>query len=115
MEALSWSKVTVKTFIMLQTIYNSKLYELVIHQQIQKQQKSYHKKYSASLLKFSFGITWINSILKHIKKENSYIKQFSTLKIMINVSWAGNQHIIMLSGGSCDTEGISKLTGINYI
>ncbi len=53
--------------------------------------------------------------LKHIKKENSYIKQFSTLNIMRNVSWAGNQHIRMLSGGSCDTEGISKLTGINYI
>ncbi len=28
----------------------------------------------------------------------------STLLIMRNVSWAANQHIRMISEGSCDTE-----------
>jgi len=48
---------------------------------------------------------------------------FSTLIIVIiNVSWAANQHIRMISEGSCDTEDWSNdaensalITGINYI
>ncbi len=46
---------------------------------------------------------------------------FSTL-VIINVSWAANLHIIMISGGSCDTEDWSNdaentalITGINNI
>ncbi len=31
-------------------------------------------------------------------------KLFLTLKIIRNVSWAANQHIRMISEGSCDTE-----------
>jgi len=31
-------------------------------------------------------------------------KQFLTLIIKINVSWAPNQHIRMISDGLCDTE-----------
>ncbi len=47
---------------------------------------------------------------------------FSTLIIIRNVSWAANQHIIMISEGSCDTEDWSNdaentalITEINYI
>ncbi len=49
---------------------------------------------------------------------------FPTLIIIIkkNVSWAANQHIRMISEGSCDTEDWSNdvdnsalSTGINYI
>ncbi len=46
---------------------------------------------------------------------------FSTLIIIRNVSWAANQHIIMISEGSCDTEDCSNdaentalITEINY-
>ncbi len=31
-------------------------------------------------------------------------QQFSTFIIIRNVSWAANQHIRMISEGSCDTE-----------
>ncbi len=47
---------------------------------------------------------------------------FSTLVIIRNVCWAANQHIRMISEGSCDTEDWSNdaensasITGINYI
>ncbi len=46
---------------------------------------------------------------------------FSTLIIIINVCWAANQHIRMISEGSCDTEdwindaeNSALITGINY-
>ncbi len=49
-------------------------------------------------------------------------KLFSTLIIIRNVYWAGNQYIRMISEGSCDTEDWSNdaensalITGINYI
>ncbi len=54
-------------------------------------------------------------------KNPEYIP-FSTLIIIRNVSWAANQHIIMISEGSCDTEDWSNdaensalITGINYV
>ncbi len=47
---------------------------------------------------------------------------FSTLILIRNVSWAANQHIRMISEGSCDTEDWSNdaensalITEINYI
>ncbi len=49
---------------------------------------------------------------------------FSTLIIIRNVSWAANQHIRIISEGSCDTENWSRpndaehsvlIPGINYI
>ncbi len=50
------------------------------------------------------------------------ITQFSTLIIIRNVSWAVNQHIRVISDGSCDTEDCSNdaensalITGTNYI
>ncbi len=43
-------------------------------------------------------------------------KLISTLIIIRNVSWAANQHIRMISEGSCDTEDWSNhcITEINY-
>ncbi len=37
-------------------------------------------------------------------KKYEAAKLFSTLIIIINVSWAANQHIRMISERSCDTE-----------
>jgi len=49
-------------------------------------------------------------------------QMFSWLIIVINVSWAANHHIRVISDGSCDTEDWSNdaensalITGINYI
>ncbi len=65
--------------------------------------------------------------LLHIKRiMKKYILQFaqlfSRLTVIINVSWAANQYIIMISEGSCNTEDWSNdaentalTTGINYI
>ncbi len=36
--------------------------------------------------------------------QKSASQQFSTLIKIINVSWAENKHIRMISEGSCDTE-----------
>ncbi len=51
-----------------------------------------------------------------------FTQLFSRLTVIINVSWAANQHIVMISEGSCDTEDWSNdaenkalITGINYI
>ena len=90
--ALNWSKVTVKTFIMLQKI----IFQI-----------------NAVLLNFLF-------IKESWKKKNIVHKYFVQL-YTINVSWAANQHIRMISEGSCDTEDWSNdaensalITGINY-
>ncbi len=40
---------------------------------------------------------------------------FPTLIIIINVSWAANQHIRMISEGSCDTEDWSNDTEISAL
>ncbi len=51
---------------------------------------------------------WIFYLLNNPKKISQFPQKywaaqlFSTL--LINVSWAANQHIIMISEGSCDTE-----------
>ncbi len=51
---------------------------------------------------------WIFYLLNNPKKIFQFPQKywaaqlFSTL--LINVSWAANQHIIMISEGSCDTE-----------
>ncbi len=50
-----------------------------------------------------------NTILKEYWKISVFTKYevaqlFSTLIIIINVSWAANPHIRMISEGSCDTE-----------
>ena len=59
------------------------------------------------------------SIHQGILKKSTQL--FSTLIIIINVSWAADQHIRMISEGSCDTEDWSNdaensalITGINY-
>ncbi len=53
------------------------------------------------------------------KKKNEEAQLFSTLIIIRNDSWAANQHIRMISEGSCDAEDWSNdaenNTGINYI
>ncbi len=77
---LNWSEVTVKPFIMLQkmTVSNKCCsFELSVHQRILKEM--YH-----SFHKILISTTVFNSIE--------------------NVSWAPNQHIRMISEGSCDTE-----------
>jgi len=84
---------TVKTFMMLQKI----LFQINVF-----------------LLSFLF-------IKKSWKKNCTQL--FSRLIIIIiNVSWASNHHIRMISEGSCDTEDCSNdaensalITGINYI
>ena len=95
-DALNWSKVTVKTFIMLQKI----LFQI-----------------NAVLLNFLFiKESWeIKCVTDSTKK------LFSTLIIIINVSWASNHHIRVISEGSCDTEDWSNdaensalITGIYY-
>ncbi len=50
----------------------------------------------------------------------STIQKFSTLIIIRHVSWAANQHIRMISEGSCDTKDWTwifsfAIIGINYI
>ncbi len=78
--ALNWLKVTVKTFIINKISLSNKCcsFELSIHQKILKQNVSLFPHEAAQL--------------------------FSTLIIIRNVSWAANQHIRMISEGSCDTE-----------
>ncbi len=75
-DALNWSKVTVKIFIILQKISISNKccsFELSIHLWILKNKMyQFPQKYSAAQL-------------------------FSTLIIIRNVSWAANQHIRMIS------------------
>ncbi len=48
----------------------------------------------------------INESIKmhHGFHKNGLPEQFSALVIIINVSWGPNQHIQMISKGSCDTE-----------
>jgi len=41
--------------------------------------------------------------------------RFSTLVIIINVSWAANQLIRMISVWSCDNENSALITELNYI
>ncbi len=43
----------------------------------------------------------------HKKYEAS--QQYSTLITIMSVSWAANQHIRMISGGSCDTVIMLKI------
>jgi len=53
------------------------------------------------------------------KKCCGFTKISSILIIIINVSWATNQYIKMISEGSCDTETeeekLALITGIKYI
>ncbi len=75
-DALNWSKVTVKTFIMLQKI-------------------------SISNFLFSISISVLFLIMKNkmsrFPQKYWSAQLFSTLIIIRNVSWASNQHIIMIS------------------
>ncbi len=44
--------------------------------------------------------------------------KISSSKTVFNIDnnkWAANQHIRMISEGSCDTEEMASITGINYI
>ncbi len=50
---------------------------------------------SWKILSYGFHRNIINNIKLH---------DFFTLMIIINVSWEANQHINMISEGSCDTE-----------
>ncbi len=47
-------------------------------------------------------------IVSRIPKQYEAAQLFLTLIIIRNVSWAVNQHIIMISEGSCDSEDWSK-------
>ena len=51
---------------------------------------------------FSFELSIHQRILK--KNASQFPKNILTLVIRMNVSWAANQHIRMISEGSCDTE-----------
>ncbi len=69
---------------------------------------------------FTFQINAV--LLNFVFIEYKAAQLFSTLIIIRNVSWAANQHIRMISEGSCDTEDWSNdaensalITGINYI
>ncbi len=62
-----------------------------------------------------------NGSVSHFSQKYEAALLFSTLKIIINVSWASNQRIRMISE-RCDTEDWSNdaentalITGINYI
>ncbi len=99
---LNWSKVTAKTFIILQKIYISNkccYFELVIHQRI---------------LKIKLHHTVHNNIKHHTD---------IVINIGINnVFWVANQHIRMISEGSRDTkdwsndaENSALITWIKYI
>ncbi len=84
--ALNWSKVTVKSFKMLQNISISNKwcsFELSIHQIMKNTMYQFPQKYSAAQL-------------------------FSTLIAIKNISWTANQHIRMISDGLCDTEAWSN-------
>ncbi len=76
-DALNWSKVTIKAFVVLQFLFEI----------------------NAVLLNFLF----IKEFRKNVAQIYSAAVLFSSL-IKINVSWAANQYISMISGGSCDTE-----------
>jgi len=82
------SKVTVKLFIVLQNIYISCKrcsFKHSVHQRILKKHHGFHTNISTQL--------------------------FSTLIIIRNALWAANQHIRMISVGSCDTEDWSNDAG----
>ncbi len=97
-DALNWPEVTVKTFIMLEKIsISNKCCSFKLHSRIQKNIST--KKCLAGQL-------------------------CSALIIIRNVCWAANQHIRMISEGSCDTEDCNDvmmlkiqlyIAGINYI
>ncbi len=97
-DALNWSEVTVKVCIKYFYFKKCRSFELPVHQRIKKYQ--FPQKYEAA-------------------------QPFSMLMMIIiirNVSWAANQHIRMISEGSCDTEDWSNdagysalITEINYI
>jgi len=72
-DTLNSSKVTVKTFIMLQKIR----FKINVHQNILK-----------------------NKMLHDFHKN---MRLFSTLLIIINISWASDPHIRVIPEGSCDT------------
>jgi len=56
------------------------------------------------------------SQFKHTHTHNGEAAQpLSTFKIMRNISWASNQHIRMMSEGSCDTEDWSNDAGISAL
>ncbi len=64
----------------------------------------------------------LKRILKKNPQKYEAAQLFSTLIMRSNISWAANQHIRMISEGSCDTTDWSNdadnsalITGINYI
>ncbi len=76
--------------------------------------KKYIFQLNAVLLNFLF-------IEESWKKCITVLSQLFLALIISNVSWAPNQHIRMISEGSCDTEDYSNdaensalITGINY-
>ncbi len=78
-DALNWSKVSVKTFLMLQNLSISNKccsFELSHHQ------------------------------MKNKTNKNKTAQLFSTLIIIRNASWAANQHIRMISEGLCGIDHI---------
>ncbi len=50
----------------------------------------------------------VNYINTYILLSIKILQVFSTVIIIINIYWAANQHIIMISEGSCDTEDLSN-------
>ncbi len=48
----------------------------------------------------------LNGSVLQLPQKYKAAQRFSTLKIIGNVSWAANQHIRMISEGSCDSEDI---------
>ncbi len=74
---------------------------------------------------FPINAVWIFLFIKESWKKTKKKLYWTVLNIIINninVSWTANQSIIMISGGSCDTEdwsnyaeNVALITGINYI
>ncbi len=54
-----------------------------------------------------FNFLFIKRIYHGFHKNMKQHKLFSTLIVLINVSWAANQYIRMISEASCDTEDLS--------
>ncbi len=103
-DALNLLKVTVKMFIMPQTIsISNKCSFLELSIKNKKNYYGFHKSITEQLF--------------------SDLLMIIIIIIILNVSWAANQHITMISEGSCDTEDWSNIcwkfrfviTGLNYI
>jgi len=75
-------------YILVETIFSTVLFNF-IHQRILTKLSRFPQKYEAAQL-------------------------FSTLIIIINVSWASNHHIRVISEGSCDTEDWSNDAELSF-